>query len=163
MPTNRTPRINATAAESVLVGEHLENAVRTAPAGRRIGVGVAALGRHLLLSVDRPAGKAAEARSEALYSRVSVPSKDAEIPLSDVIDAIESGLRAFCGVEAVLVRNDKSRGLAVEINRPEPPGPGSCGTSSDRQRDPNGSLRAAQPAYPDRCWDLRRRSSGSRG
>ena len=125
MPTNPTPRINATAAESVLVGEHLENAVRTAPAGRRIGVRVAALGGHLMLRLAHPAGKGAEARRETLYSRVSVPSKDADTPLSDVIDAIESGLRALCGVEAVLVPDDGSRGLTVEISRPEQPGPGS--------------------------------------
>jgi hypothetical protein len=121
MPTKPTPRGNARIAESVLVGEHLENALRTAPAGRRIGVRVAALGGHLLLRLDRPAGKG----GEPLYSRVSVPSKDAATPLSDVIDAIESGLRALCGVEAVLVPDDGSRGLTVEISRPEPPGPGS--------------------------------------
>ena len=118
MQTNPTPRVNSKIAENVLVGEHLEDAVRTAPAGCPIDVRVAALGGHLLLRLDRPTGKGAEARSETLYSRVSLPSKDAATPLSDVIDAIESGLRALCGVEAVLVPDDKNRGLAVEINRP---------------------------------------------
>jgi hypothetical protein len=124
MPTNPTPRVNARIAESVLVGEHLEHTLRAAPAGRRIGVRVASLGGHLLLRLAHPAAKGAEAPGEALYSRVPVSSKDAETPLSDVIDAIESGLRALCGVEAVLVPDDGSRGLSVEISRPERPGPG---------------------------------------
>jgi hypothetical protein len=120
MPTNPTPRVNARIAESVLVGEHLEHALRAAPAGRRIGVRVASLGGHLLLRLAHPAANG----GEALYSRVPVSSKGAETPLSDVIDAIESGLRALCGVEAVLVPDDGSRGLSVEISRPERPGPG---------------------------------------
>ncbi len=102
---------------SVLVGEHLANAIKAAPAGRRIGMRLAALGGHLLLVLDVPARPGAEKHPEDVYTRICVPPQDSSSPLDDVVGAIERGLGALCGVEAALVHQDGNGALAVEITR----------------------------------------------
>jgi hypothetical protein len=102
---------------SVLVGEHLANAIKAAPAGRRIGVRLAALGGHLLLGLDEPARRGAGKHPEDVYSRICVPPQGPSSPLDDVVGAIERGLGALCGVEAALVHQDGNGALAVEITR----------------------------------------------
>lgn len=107
---------------SVLVGEHLASAIKAAPAGRRIGVRLAALGGHLLLGLDEPARRGAEEHPEDVYSRICVPPQSPSSPLDDVVGAVERGLGTLCGVEATLVHQDGNCALAVEITRSRSPG-----------------------------------------
>jgi hypothetical protein len=109
-------------AVSVLVGEYLADAVKRAPAGRRIGVRLAALGGHLLLRLDEPTDPGSAPRPEALYARVSVPAQDPSSPRDDLVGTIERGLGELCGVEAALVHRDGDRALAVLITRSNRPG-----------------------------------------
>lgn len=108
-------------AVSVLVGEHLADAVKSAPAGRRISVRLAALGGHLLLRLDEPTDAGSEPRPEALYARVQVPAQDPSSPRDELVGTIERGLGALCGVEAALVHRDGDRALAVLITRSNRP------------------------------------------
>lgn len=113
------PRSDAKASPtaSVLIGEHLAQAVQTATAGRRIGVRLVALGGHLLLRLDEPTTPGSEPHPEALYARVRVPPRDAANPRDDLVGAIERGLGELCGVDAALVRRDGDRALAVLITK----------------------------------------------
>lgn len=108
-------------AVSVLVGEHLADAVKRAPAGRRISVRLAALGGYLLLRLDEPTDSGSAPCPEALYARVSVPAQDPSSPRDDLVGTIERGLGELCGVEASLVHRDGDCALAVLINRSNPP------------------------------------------